>query len=285
MAPILAGCPGLNFNNDIQIPYRFPIVEEVHDGSVCTEKCWQEGDEVEQTLAAQTQQNAQAGYAADYQNKRSAQSFNEVKEAKRGHHALADKIHDKRISYIGHRHVTRILSDYYGRGIVRSNQESTNLRAYSRTDEVTAAETIKTNKNVIMPAAGALKLVERMNGCTAADSQNETQKTRMEFDDRDKRNIRIVSKNAAYLYAFRPMQDTRFPDLPYLSLYEFFRYWRIELAAYVVSDKEIGNEANACYHARLTLAGCKKVAARKYGKNVSFEGGIDYEIKEEGGES
>ena len=121
MAPILAGCPGLNFNNDIQIPYRFPIVEEVHDESVCTEKCWQEGDEVEQTLAAQTQQNAQAGYAADYQNKRSAQSFNEVKEAKRGHHALADKIHDKRISYIGHRHVTRILSDYYGRGIVRSN--------------------------------------------------------------------------------------------------------------------------------------------------------------------
>ena len=53
----------------------------------------------------------------------------------------------------------------------------------------------------------------------------------------------------------------------------------------MVSDKEIGNEANACYHARLTLAGCKKVSARKYGKKVSFEGGIDYEIKEEGGES
>ena len=63
MAPILAGCPGLNFNNDIQIPYRFPIIEEIHDASVCTEKCWQEADEVEQTLAAQTQQNAQAGYA------------------------------------------------------------------------------------------------------------------------------------------------------------------------------------------------------------------------------
>ena len=46
MAPILAGCLGLNFNNDIQIPHRFPIVEEVHDGSVCTEKCWQEGEEV-----------------------------------------------------------------------------------------------------------------------------------------------------------------------------------------------------------------------------------------------
>ena len=39
MSPILAGCPGLNFNNDIQIPYRFPIIEEIHDESVCTGKC------------------------------------------------------------------------------------------------------------------------------------------------------------------------------------------------------------------------------------------------------
>ena len=114
-------------------------------------------------LAAQTQQNAQAGYAADYQCKRSAQSFNEVKEAKRGHHAMADKIADMRLSYIGHRHVTRILSDYYGRGIVRSNQESTNLRAYSRKNDVTAAECIKTNKNALLPAAEALHIVEKYN--------------------------------------------------------------------------------------------------------------------------
>ena len=118
MSPILVGCPGLNFNNDIQIPYRFPIIEEIHDASICTDRCWQEMNEEEMMLAAQTQQNAQAGYAADYQNKRSAQSFNEVKEAKKGHHALAEKTSDKRTSYIGHRHVTRILSDYYGSGIV-----------------------------------------------------------------------------------------------------------------------------------------------------------------------
>ena len=48
-------------------------------------------NEEEMILAAQTQQNAQAGYAADYQNKRSAQSFNEVREAKKGHHAMAEK--------------------------------------------------------------------------------------------------------------------------------------------------------------------------------------------------
>ena len=108
---ILAGCPGLNFNNDIQIPYRFPILESLHATDLCEEECWKETDETEMVLALQTQQNAQAGYAVDYQNKRSAQSFNEVKEAKRGHHVLAEKISDRRISYIGHRHVTRILSD------------------------------------------------------------------------------------------------------------------------------------------------------------------------------
>ena len=42
-------------------------------------------------LAAQTQQNARAGYAADYQCKRSARGFNEVKEAKKGHHAMAEQ--------------------------------------------------------------------------------------------------------------------------------------------------------------------------------------------------
>ena len=80
---ILAGCPGLNFNNDIQIPYRFPILESLHASDLCKEKCWNEIDETEMILALQSQQNAQAGYAADYQNKRSAQSFNEVREAKK----------------------------------------------------------------------------------------------------------------------------------------------------------------------------------------------------------
>eukprot|EP00973_Karenia_brevis_P072459 10065509-Karenia_brevis.AAC.1 len=98
-------------------------------------------------LTAQSCQNAQAGYAADYQCKRCAQSFNEVKEFKKGHHALAGALSDKRLSYIGHRHVTRICSDYYGKGIVRSNQESTNLRAYADDRDVTAAESLKTSKN------------------------------------------------------------------------------------------------------------------------------------------
>ena len=64
----------------------------------------------------------------------------------------------------------------------------------------------------------------------------------MEYDHRDKQNISMLTKNAAYMYAYRPLADERAPELAYLSLYEFFRYWRIELAAYVTSDKDIQDE-------------------------------------------
>ena len=130
------------------------------------------------------------------------------------------KISDKRTSYIGHRHVTRILSDYYGRGIVRSNQESTNLRTYIRRGDVTSAESIKTNKNIVLPAAGALRLVEKMNSLPN-EKMNDSNKVRMEFDDRDRFNTTIITKNAAYLYACRPLTDKRAAELPDLSLCVF----------------------------------------------------------------
>ena len=133
---------------------------------------------------------------------------------------LAEKFSDKRTSYIGHRHVTRILSDHYGRGIVRSNQESTNLRTYIRRGDVTSAGSIKTNKNIVLPAAGALRLVEQMNRWPT-DKINDRNRVRMEFDGRDKFNTTIITKNAAYLYACRPLTDKRAAELPYLSLYIF----------------------------------------------------------------
>ena len=106
---------------------------------------------------------------------------------------MAEKIVDRRTSYIGHRHVTRILSDYYGRGIVRSNQESTNLRTYLRWGDVTSAESIKTNKNVVLPAAGALRLVEQMN-TVVKETATDSSKVRMEFDNRDKLKTTIIAK-------------------------------------------------------------------------------------------
>ena len=84
MSPTLPGCPGLNFNNVIQISYRFSIVEEVHVKNICTNKYLQDIDEKEMILELQPQQNVQTAYAVDYQNRRSAQDSNEVKEVKKG---------------------------------------------------------------------------------------------------------------------------------------------------------------------------------------------------------
>ena len=65
----------------------------------------------------------------------------------------------------------------------------------------------------------------------------------------------------------------------------FTRYWRFELAAYVLSDAEMDEEDGDCYHAKLTEAGWKKIAQRKYGKHVELVPGVDYRIKEQGGTS
>ena len=86
---------------------------------------------------------------------------------------------------------------------------------------MTSAESIKTNKNIVLPAAGALRLVEKMNSLPT-DKTDDSIKVRMEFDDRDKFNITIITKNAAYLYACRPLTDKRAVELPDLSLYGFF---------------------------------------------------------------
>eukprot|EP00959_Pyramimonas_sp_CCMP1952_P056571 1181423-Pyramimonas_sp.AAC.1 len=37
---LLSGGLGLNFSSDVQLPYRFPILEQTHDGGACAERCW-----------------------------------------------------------------------------------------------------------------------------------------------------------------------------------------------------------------------------------------------------
>ena len=79
--------------------------------------------------AAQCAQDAQAGYACDYCNKRQPMAFNEVKECCKGHQDLSAKLSGEPLSRVGKRHHGRILSDAYGKGIVRGQAENTNLRA------------------------------------------------------------------------------------------------------------------------------------------------------------
>ena len=52
---------------------------------------------------------------------------------------------------------------------MRSNLESANLRAFSDSRDVTAAETIKTTQTVMFPGAEILALVEK---CSAETEEN-----------------------------------------------------------------------------------------------------------------
>ena len=49
------------------------------------------------------------------------------------------------MNHIGKRHATRLMSDAYGRGVVRGQVENTNLRAYDQNAIVIVAEAITTS--------------------------------------------------------------------------------------------------------------------------------------------
>ena len=85
--------------------------------------------------ATQVAQDAQAGYACDYCTKRQPLAFNECKECVKGHRQLASDLKKESLNRIGKRHATRLMSDAYGKGIVRGQVENTNLRAYSTSND------------------------------------------------------------------------------------------------------------------------------------------------------
>ena len=107
------------FNSDVQLPYRFPILQATH--SNCDKSCVEDDEACEDLIvrAAQVAQDAQAGYACDYCTKRPPMAFNEVKECCKGHQELSQKLRGQSTSYVGKRHAMRLMSDAYGKGIVR----------------------------------------------------------------------------------------------------------------------------------------------------------------------
>ena len=85
--------------------------------------------------ATQSAQDAQAGYACDYQNKRSPMAFNEVKELMKGQRLLAHQHREEKTGKLGARLAKRLMSDAYCKGIVRGAVESTNLRVSRKDNE------------------------------------------------------------------------------------------------------------------------------------------------------
>ena len=190
----------LQTNSDVQLPYRFAITAGTHAAEECQEACVEVGSTTAVIEAVQSSQDAQVGYACDYQNKRAARSCNEVKECVKGHRRLHDEVATHRPSYIGDRHTKRLLSDTYGRGIVRSNQESTNLRVYSEDHDVTAAESFHTAQTMVKPGKD---LTEWREAIFKGKDRVEVME-KVEVDSRNPTKRKVTQKNITYMYGHRP---------------------------------------------------------------------------------
>jgi len=232
------------------------------------EQCLQAYNESDVVKACQLAQDAQAGYACDYQCKRQPCGCNEVRECCAGMARLGHSLKNQPVAYAGKRYMGRLLCHAYNNGIVRSAVENRNLRAYARDHDVTFAESFRTCATTVFQGMDFLNMVEK-----AEDRANRI--IHFERDLRNPNRPRLTAKRVAVLYGLRPLDRA---ELRYLSPYEFTMYWEPQLLTFPRSEKE--DQKGDC-HAKLTEAGVTKLRAQSDSDLVP---GIDYVVKDQGGQ-
>ena len=267
------------FNSDVQLPYRFPVIPASHSEE-CDENCLELDVSDEEIIrAAQIAQDAQAGYACDYCTKRSPMAFNEVKECCKGHQDLTERLRGESTNYVGKRHAMRLMSDAYGKGIVRGQVENTNLRAYAKENDVTFAESFRTCQTESFYGREYVDMVQRINDKKII----ERRAIFGEVDMRNKRKKRVTFRDVALLYGHRPCEHQgEMSEVWYLSPYEFVMYWEPVLLTY---PRTLDDEESKECHAYLTDAGRQKLSTKMQnshgnGDKEDMIPGEDYEVKE-----
>ena len=256
------------FNSDVQLPYRLPITAHTYS---CDGACLTDTNNDDMVMAAQFAQDAQAGYACDYSNKRQPMAFSEVKECIKGIRALGGQLRGDSIGYQGKRYALRLCSDWYGKGIVRGQAENTNLRANSKPNDITSAETFRTSQTISFFGGEYLTMVEQLN-------DKKSRPGRTQFPDIDARNPRrrtVRLRHVATLYGQRPKD----PRLWHMSPYEFVMYWEVELLSYPLS---LNTADDPRHHACLTDAGIRKLKAAGHCLDVTLDPGDDYCVMDGG---
>lgn len=265
---------------------------------------------------AQVNQAAQAGYAADYQNKRLPIAVHEAKEMLKAQSDLAEELKDKKPGYVGARVSKRIITDSYARGVCRGAVECSNLTSHAGNNDPTAAETIKTAPVTDISLGYPLQLLDAVR----AKEPWPQEKARKQVDKRsyaDKKltdcprwtvyggrgrsreagRCRQINAHHAYLnysssYLFahflfpylRPCSVRSLPcQVHGLSFYEFARHYCMKQCRHPLTAQK--HEEHALnpdlYEAKLTESGIQKVSS---GHTPKLVAGLDYGIKEEGGE-
>ena len=155
-------------------------------------------------------------------------AFNEVKECCKEHTDLSEQLRGDSVNYIGRRHHIRIMSDTYGKGIVRGQAENTNLRAYAKANDVTFAKSFRTCQTESFLGREYVDLVQRMSDKLKIERQT----VFGEVDSRNLRKRRVTFREVALLYGQRPCDDSVW----YLSPYEFVTYYELVLIECPLED-------------------------------------------------
>ena len=261
----------LRCNGDVQLPFRFPITPETHDCELCQEKCDQELPLWKLIQEAQINQAAQAGYACDYQNKRVQIANHETKEWMRGQQHLYEELKDGKAGYLGARSVKRLITDCYGRGVVRGAVETTNLNINSKNHDPTAAESIKTAQVADIGLQYPVQLLRHI----AEEKPWPKEPRKPMVDKRNPRKRKIAECPPWMAYGGRGQH----PQVHQLCAYEFVMHYQIKQARHPYSNS-MQEKARDNYEAELTQTGLQKVGVR----NSKLEPETDYAIREEGGE-
>ena len=98
------------------------------------------------------------------------------------------------------RHASRLMSDAYGKGIVRGQAENVNLRVNARDDDVTHAEALKTSLTDAFHGGEYIRVIERLNDNTEAKGGA----IYAQLDGRNPKRKTVKFRNVAELYGQRP---------------------------------------------------------------------------------
>ena len=262
-------------NGDVQLPYRFPITEDTHNHWVCDHGCDEKMPVWQLVQAAEAAQRAQAGYACDYQNKRLPIAVHECKAWMSGQQSLYEELKGSKLGYLGARVVKRLITDCYGKGVVRGAVEIANLILQNKDPDPTKAESVKT---ALMKDI-SLKYPTELLQAVAAGQPWPVEPRRAQVDKRDFCRRRLADCPPWTLYGARGAHER----VHHLSAYEFAQHYYFKLGRRPLGLKQHEDQQKGVddFHAALTDAGKEKLAQG----NKHLVPGEDYAILEEGGES
>jgi len=255
---------------------RVPPVGTAHSATCTDESCRskQTADDVVADVVKATNrtQRQVTGYTTDYQNKKHKFVKKELAKCKEGHNALLREVNGKKPKksndYHSWRHITRLLTNLHGRATVRKAAECAHLVVYSKPNDPTAAEMMRSVAHAVLDVRQFER--ECFSSCTPA------RVVIGETKDAHGRVMKPKLQNyVARAYGHRVMQPPLDEQCPYSFVYGF----QIEEVAWprtlAADDKErAGNELTRRHHCRLTPAGRVKLDEG----DKELQPGVDYTL-------